>query len=132
MLQQQYTQFSIFIRAKQNVKKKWKTPKSEEKKTKNNQPELNTESQVIPPHWVLKIGKSTVKPMCINWKKICYTISPPAILHSVVISSDPRWREALFFLHSVPKLTGIAWTLDANINGNSFGFFSVTFLSCEY
>lgn len=33
MLQQQYTQFSIFIRAKQNVKK-LKTPKSEEKKKK--------------------------------------------------------------------------------------------------
>lgn len=131
MLQQQYTQFSIFIRAKQNVKK-LKTPKSEEKKTKNNQPECNTESQVIPPHWVLKIGKSTVKPMYINWKKICYTICPLAIIHSIVISSDPRRREALFFLHSVPKLTGIAWTLDANINGNSFGYFSVTFLSCEY
>ena len=44
-----YTIF-YFHKSKTKCKKKLKTPKSEEKKTKNNQPELNTESQVIPPH----------------------------------------------------------------------------------
>lgn len=74
-----------------------------------------------------QIGESTVKPMCINWKISAIPFALQ-LLYIVLWSHQIlEGSEALFFLHSIPKVTGIAWTLDANINGNSRVIFQLHF-----